>query len=185
MSLIAESQPVLIRVLVAHAILLGPAMWLLRGSLGYLWRPSGRRILWSLAGLAIMYAGGWMVVHGLQLMAPETIGAQLQQIYGFADGPSILMTAIPLALGICAEEMIFRGTLMTPLLAMNRPATAIAVSATAFGLSHLLLGPPLLALAAFLAGLCWAWLAARTRSLFAPCVCHLGWDALVLWGLPY
>jgi membrane protease YdiL (CAAX protease family) len=58
------------------------------------------------------------------------------------------------------------------------------VSAAVFCIAHLTTGPPVLALAALLAGAAWTWLAIRTRSLIASFVAHLGWDVALLWLTP-
>ena len=61
---------------------------------------------------------------------------------------------------------------------------AVLASALCFTLAHLTTGPPVLALAAALAGGAWTMLAIRSRSLFAPFIAHLGWDVTMLWLLP-
>ena len=65
-----------------------------------------------------------------------------------------------------------------------RAWTAVALSALAFTVAHLSTGPPLLWLAAAVAGGAWTWLALRSRSLFASFVSHLLWDAAMIWLLP-
>jgi membrane protease YdiL (CAAX protease family) len=132
-----------------------------------------------------MYAGGWVTVSSLEALAPDPIRAQLDEVYGFLRAFPAIFTLVAIGLAVTAEDIIFRGALLMPLLAMNRPALAIAVSTMAFTLAHLLIGPPILVLGAFLAGGCWAWLAARTRSFVAPMLAHLLWDLTVLWVAPY
>ena len=180
-----RDQPMILRVLTAYAILFTPAAWLLRGTVRYLVTPSLRRAIWALLGMVVMYIGGWGVLNLIELAAPEAATQQLQTIRAALDAAPLPATLAGLVVGVLAEEFVFRGTILMPMLAMNRPAAGIFISAGIFCVAHLGMGPPLLVFAALCAGLCWAWLAARTRSLFAPLVCHLGWDTLVLWGLPY
>ena len=45
--------------------------------------------------------------------------------------------------------------------------------------------PPVLAGAALGCGFVWSFLAIRTNGLWAPLVCHLVWDLLVMFVAPY
>lgn len=184
-SYIPGDVPPLLRMLSAHALLLLPCMWLLRGTMKYLSAPSWRRVGGAITLFALMYAGGWVTVSGLEALAPDPVRAQLGEVYGFSDAFPTTFSLVAIGLAVMAEDIIFRGALLMPLLAMNRPALAIGVSTIAFTLAHLLIGPPILILGAFLAGGCWAWLAARTRSFVAPILAHLLWDLTVLWVAPY
>jgi len=184
-SYIPGDAPALLRVLSAHALLLIPSMWVLRGTMKYLSAPSWRRVGGAISLFALMYAGGWLTIEGLLVIAPEVIRAQLDEIYGSLQAFPATFSLAAICVAVIAEDVIFRGALLMPLLAANRPALAIGVSTVAFTLAHLLVGPPILILGAFLAGGCWAWLAARTRSFFAPLLAHLLWDVTVLWVAPY
>ena len=81
---------------------------------------------------------------------------------------------------------MWRGALGVGLASRERlgPWLAVAASAGLFTLAHLTSGPPVLALAAALAGAAWTALAIRARSLFAPFVAHLLWDVTMLWVTP-
>lgn len=180
-----RDTPTLLRVLGAYAFLLIPSMWLLRGTMKYVSTPSWRRVGGAISMFAFMYAGGWLTVEGLLTLAPDVIRSQIDEVYRALAPFPPTFSLIAICVAVAAEELIFRGALLMPLLAMNRPTLAICVSTITFALAHMLVGPPILVFAAFLAGGCWAWLAARTRSFFAPLLAHLLWDITVLWVAPY
>lgn len=83
---------------------------------------------------------------------------------------------------IVSEEVIWRGAVMLPLAARLGIWKGVVLGALIFALAHILLGPPILVLAAFVAACFWGWLTIVTRGLFAPIVCHLIWDtAMIFW----
>lgn len=69
-------------------------------------------------------------------------------------------------LGPVLEELLFRGGVTRALLAKYSPAKAIFLSALLFGIFHI---NPAQVVSAFLAGLLFAWIYYRTRSL-VPCI---------------
>lgn len=69
-------------------------------------------------------------------------------------------------LGPVLEELLFRGGVTRVLLAKYSPAKAIFLSALIFGVFHI---NPAQVVSAFLAGLLFAWIYYRTRSL-VPCI---------------
>ena len=85
---------------------------------------------------------------------------------------------------IVAEEAIWRGAIMLPLTAKLGAWKGIVLASLAFAGAHAFIGPPLLVLAAFIAGMFWGILVVRTQGLFAAIVCHLLWDVTVMFLLP-
>lgn len=80
-----------------------------------------------------------------------------------------------------AEEVFFRGYLQTNAMRLlhghrlSRPAqrwTAVAISAGAFALAHVVVQGQIVSALTFLPGLLMAWLFVRTRSLLAPILFH-------------
>ena len=77
------------------------------------------------------------------------------------------------------EETVWRGAVAFAVAGRLGPWWGCAAAAVAFALAHVSLGLPALVVAAAGAGLFWAWLGLKTRSLFAVLVCHVLWDACV------
>jgi uncharacterized protein YbjT (DUF2867 family)/membrane protease YdiL (CAAX protease family) len=157
----------------------------LRLSWPQLWRPSATTFAWGVAAGLVMWAGAFAVAAALSSVTPA-LWAETTTLYAWADQ---LTLAPPLALGLLAlivagEEIVWRGALGFALASRVGPWSAVLVSSGLFAIAHLSTGPPVLAIAAALAGGAWTWLAIRTRSLFASFVAHLGWDAAMLWLTP-
>ncbi|MCA9686330.1 MAG: CPBP family intramembrane metalloprotease [Myxococcales bacterium] len=169
------------RMAVLEGVLLSAALVLgLRGKT--LLAPSRERLLWGLGSWLIMWAGALGVGAALSRWAPA-LWADVTSLYSWAGSPSFVTAAL-LLLIVLGEEIVWRGALGLAWVARVGPWPAVAISALAFTVAHLTSGPPLLALAAALAGAAWAALAIRTRSLLAPFVCHLLWDLCLLWLTP-
>jgi membrane protease YdiL (CAAX protease family) len=150
-----------------------------------LWRPSVAALAWGVGAGLVMWVGAFGVAAALSRFAPG-VWAQTHTLYGWSDQ---LTLAPPLALGLLAlivagEEVVWRGALGVALTSRVSPWSAVLVSSGLFTIAHLSTGPPVLALAAALAGGAWTWLAIRSRSLFASFVAHLAWDATLLWLTP-
>jgi membrane protease YdiL (CAAX protease family) len=161
------------------------AMTSLRLSWAQLWRPSATTFAWGVAAGLVMWAGAFAVAAALSRLTPA-LWAETATLYAWADQ---LTLAPPLALGLLAlivagEEIVWRGALGFALANRLGPWSAVLLSSALFAIAHLSTGPPVLAIAAALAGGAWTWLAIRTRSLFASFVAHLGWDAAMLWLTP-
>ncbi|PRQ01209.1 CPBP family glutamic-type intramembrane protease [Enhygromyxa salina] len=153
-----------------------------------LWRPSAAALGWGVGAGVVMWAGAFGVAAALARLAPE-LWSETTTLYAWSDQ---LTLAPPLALGlltliVAGEEVVWRGALGVALAGRSDrmgPWSAVLLSSALFTIAHLSTGPPVLAIAAALAGGAWTWLAIRTRSLFAPFVAHLGWDAALLWLTP-
>ncbi|KAL6048671.1 hypothetical protein QOT17_020925 [Balamuthia mandrillaris] len=62
---------------------------------------------------------------------------------------------------------------------------ACVAAALVYAASHLLVGPPLLVLAAFIMGTLWNLLTIRCGSLWPTILCHVLWDILTLYLFPF
>ncbi|NVB38513.1 NAD(P)H-binding protein [Pseudenhygromyxa sp. WMMC2535] len=150
---------------------------------GALWRPKPARLAWGLGAALIMWAGALGVGAALAALAPA-LWSQAAALYDWADALPLAASAALLAVIVAGEELVWRGALGLALVPRLGPWGATLTSAALFTLAHLSSGPPLLALAAALAGGAWTALAIRSRSLIAPFSCHLIWDAALLWLTP-
>ncbi len=169
----------LVNVVLIPAALLG---------LGLPWRALLRPRLWHLvfgtAAAAVLYGLGWLGARVLDVAAPGVI-AQLGELLGWG---ALLPTALALPLLlliVCGEDLFWRAGVALPAAARLGPWWGCLVSATAFMLAHVLVGPPLLWLAALGCGFVWAWIVVRTRSVIPAIVCHYLWDVVVMFVAPY
>lgn len=156
-------------------------------ALGLSWpkllRPSGRLLAWGLGAALLMWAGALFVGGVLSAHAPA-LWADTASLYAWTVEHPLSWTVPLLIVIVAGEELVWRGALGVGLAAKIGAWPAVGVSATLFCVAHLTTGPPVLALAALLAGAAWTWLAIRTRSLVASFVTHLSWDAALLWLTP-
>jgi membrane protease YdiL (CAAX protease family) len=169
---------------IANLILIPAALL----GLGLPWRALLRPRAWHLAfgagaGL-VLYGLGWIAARGLHALAPALM-ASLAELYAWA---SLLPTALALpvlVLVVGGEELVWRLGVALPVAGRFGPWWGCLASALAFTLAHLVVGPPVLWVAAFGCGLAWAWIAVKTRSWWPGFVCHYLWDVAVIYGQPY
>lgn len=134
---------------------------------------------------ALLLAGAGAIGHaGLSALFPW-VAEQTTEVYGWADAISFWIAFPVIAIIVAIEEVYWRIGIGLPLAARHGPWVGILGSGLTFAAAHALIGPPTLVIAALLCGAFWTWLAIRTRSIVAPYLAHLGWDALVLWVWPY
>jgi nucleoside-diphosphate-sugar epimerase/membrane protease YdiL (CAAX protease family) len=156
-------------------------------ALGLAWakvlRPSAGLLAWGIAAGLVMWVGALGIAALLNARAP-TLWRETASLYAWAGEHPLVWTVPLLILIVAGEELVWRGALGIGLAKRIGAWPAVAVSATVFCIAHLTTGPPVLALAALLAGAAWTWLAIRTRSLIASFVAHLGWDVALLWLTP-
>ncbi len=132
----------------------------------------------------MFFAVSLLGFHAIAAIWPDASN-HASQVYAWLDEIESWLLLIPLvAFIIVSEEAIWRGAVMLPLAAKLGAWKGVVVSAMLFALAHVFLGPPILVFAAFVAGCFWGWLAIKTRGLFAPIVCHLLWDGLVMFVWP-
>jgi len=163
------------------ALLALPLAW------AQLWTPSAKRLALGV-GLAL---GLWLASLGVtSLIAwlfPE-LWSGVGDLYGWSRELELGVALPLLVIVVAGEEIVWRGALGMALaaraLASERVGLALLASAGLFTLAHLSTGNALLWLAAALAGAAWTAIAIRTRSLFVSFVCHLLWDASLLWLTP-
>ena len=129
---------------------------------------------WGAIGLAVGVGGlalsaGYVWLNGTLKTAP--LGEPVPSWF-IAMGLAITV------LQVGAEEMLFRGWLLSALEARLGPAIAVVLSALAFSAFHLLGGASaLLSLANLMLGGIWfALLAQRSGGILAPFLAHYGWN---------
>jgi len=146
-----------------------------------LWRP---RIAALVTG-AIVGAATWglalAVIATLERAAPGAIAA-LPAMRAWAGAWPLALAVPMLVVVVAAEEVVWRSAIALPLAGRIGPVQGSIVAGLLFALAHVTMGPPILLVAAVLAGTGWAALTIRTRSAFATFIAHLGWDAALIWG---
>ncbi len=169
--------------LLANLVLIPTALFGLRLPWRALLRPGLRDMLVGTAAALVLYGLAFVAAWGLRSLVPGA-GAQLAGL-NLWGGVLPLGQALPiLVLVVAGEELFWRAGVALPVAARWGPWWGCVASALAFTLAHLMVGPPLLWLAAFGCGLVWAWMVVRTRSVIPALVCHLLWDLAVVFVAP-
>jgi len=137
----------------------------------------------GIAAALVMLAGALGVTAGLRVVAPELM-ASASEVYGWATAWPVGATGLMLFLIAGAEDLVWRFGITLGLVRRLGPAGAVFTGGLAFAIAHATTGPPILVVAAFLAGLLWSALAVRTRSWAAVLICHVLWDASMIMLAP-
>jgi membrane protease YdiL (CAAX protease family) len=145
--------------------------------------PSWPRVGTGLLAAALQYVTG-AAVFALVASWPRLL-ADLPALHAQLGALPLSMGLLLLPFIIAAEEVIWRGAVTLPLAARLGPWPGVLAGAALCAGAHLGMGLPLLAVAAFAAGIFWGALAVRSRSLVPGIVCHLLWDVLVFYVRPY
>lgn len=146
-------------------------------------RPSIGRVSVGLGFAALMYGAALGVMSLLEHQAPAFLQAAAP-VFAWAEELPTAAAVAALVSIVIAEDLVWRGAITIPLAARLGPWRGALLAGALFGLSHLSTGPPVLWLAAWLAGTAWSVLAIRTRSLVPVIVSHASWDlAMVVTGL--
>lgn len=146
-------------------------------------RAQAKDLGFGVTAAIVMIAGALGVTAALRILAPELMGGAAE-VYGWTAAwplPAILLM-LPLIAG--AEDLVWRFAITVGLVRRLGPSGAVLVGGVAFAIAHATSGPPILVLAALLAGLLWSALAMRTRSWPAVLVCHVLWDASIVMLAP-
>jgi uncharacterized protein YbjT (DUF2867 family)/membrane protease YdiL (CAAX protease family) len=147
--------------------------------------PHRRPLLIGAGAAVALYGLGWAGFH-LLLAALPVLAGEVAALYGWRDqlpAPAFALFLLPAI--VAAEELVWRGALTLPLAARWGAWRGVLLGAVLFGAAHLAFGSALLVLAAVVCGAYWGALAIATRSLVPSLVCHLLWDAAVMFWLPY
>ncbi|MCR9160942.1 MAG: NAD(P)H-binding protein [Nannocystaceae bacterium] len=150
-------------------------------SLGAPWRAwlRPRRALWGVGAAALMLGAALGVTTALHAAAPSLM-ASAGEVYGWASSWPLPASLAMLVLVASAEDFVWRFGITLGLVRRVGPGAAVAIGAVAFALAHVTTGPPILWLAALLAGAAWSALAVRTRALLPVVLCHVLWDASIV-----
>jgi len=137
-------------------------------------RAGRRPIKWAAIGLALGIGGlaitaGYVWINGT--MRSEPLGKPM-------PGATLAMGLALSVLTVGAEEILFRGWLLSALEDRVGQALAVVLSAVAFSGFHVLGGAqnPLSLVNLMLGGIWFALLAQRSGGLLAPFFAHLGWN---------
>lgn len=146
-----------------------------------LWRPTVPRVVTGLAIGAATWGLAALVIATLQRGAPSAIDA-LPAMRAWA-GAWPLAAAVPMLVAVvAAEEVVWRSAIALPFAGRTGPVRGSILAGLLFASAHVTMGPPILLVAAVLAGTGWAMIVVRTRSTFTAFVAHLVWDAALIWG---
>lgn len=137
-------------------------------------RPTASGIALGLGVAACMLVGSVLVVSGLAAVAPAFV-APATEVYAWADDPGPISIVVLVAI-IAGEDIAWRGAVTLLLAGRFGPLRGACMAGALFAVSHVALGPPVLWLAALVAGTFWSALAIRSRSLVPVIVSHLTWD---------
>mgnify|MGYP000220798410 CR=1 FL=1 len=131
---------------------------------------------WVGVGAAtVMVAAALGVTAVLHRVAPGLM-LDATQVYGWASSWPLPATLVMLPIIAAAEDLVWRFGITLGLVRRLGAAGAVAAGGVLFAVAHLTTGPPILAVAALLAGLAWSALAVRTRAWLPVFICHLLWD---------
>lgn len=147
-------------------------------------RPRWRHVAWGLSVAGVMFVGGQAVLHGLLAFTPDWTRASADVVFGWSHLHRPWLIALMLPVVTVTEDLVWRGAVTLPATARWGPAVGTMVASLGFAIAHVTSGPPLLWIAAVLAGGAWSIIVVRTRSLVPVAIAHASWDAaMVLTGL--
>jgi membrane protease YdiL (CAAX protease family) len=172
-------DPLWARMALVNGVLWATGAFAIRIDQRRLWRPTAGMVLTGLGLGLVMFAVARVGIATLDAIAPEFLAPSSR----FVDAATDLTPALGIAalLGIvAAEDAVWRGAITLPLAAHFGAWRGAALAGLLFALGHATTGPPVLLVAAALAGFAWSAIAIRTRSLVATFVCHATWDLLVV-----
>lgn len=163
----------------AGALAIVTALWALGGDL-----PSRLRInlhTTVVGGIgALVLAGLTWLFYPLVADAAPGIVPTVRDLYASLDDPPGRVWALPILVTVVtAEELIFREVALTRLVDRMPPLRAGAAAVLLYAIPQMIGGSWLLVLLAVGCGAVWTAMRIGTRSLWAPWLCHLGWDLLV------
>lgn len=145
----------------------------------------GRKILLGALSAGILY-GIFLVGNVLSGYLLPFAGSDINQVYGFKQGASVLRIALLMGLIIGpGEELFWRGFLQRHWEARLGSLPGYVASALFYALIHAAGGNVMLVLAAGVCGLFWGALYLKYRSFVILVVSHTLWDLLVFLVLPF
>lgn len=146
-------------------------------------RPSLRMVGLGLAAALVLVACATALVGVLHVALPGLTGGT-QTVLGWSNAWPLAIELPLLFLVVLGEDVVWRAAVGLPSCARLGPLAGSLAAGAAFALAHVTSGPPILWLAALLAGAAFTALLVRTRSLVAVVVCHMGWDIAMVVLLP-
>ncbi len=141
----------------------GEAMWL---------RPVKGPALWSGAALAPAL---YVLVTLMMALLPEGVLEDYNQAASILDEVGVMAFLCVVVVAPLAEEVVFRGLIMTRLTEVLSPWPAVILSATVFGLCH---GELVWFCYAFALGLVFGLLDMRARSILPSILAHIAFNLI-------
>lgn len=138
-------------------------------------KPRVRWLLWGLGAAAVMLGGAVGVLEGLRVLDPNFVDSA-REVYGWSQDLSVGAMIPALIVIASTEDLVWRFGVTLGATERLGPALAVLTGGISFAIAHATTGPPILVLAALLAGLAWSALAMRTRAWVAVATCHVVWD---------
>ncbi len=145
---------------------------------------SVRNVALGLAAAAGLYVACGLGFAALGRVAPS-LAAQAATLYAWPATLALAAQIPLLVLTVAGEDIVFRAAIGIPAAARWGPGPGVVVAALVFAVAHATSGPPILWLAALVCGAVWTALLIRTRSWVATFVCHLAFDVMAIYLLPY
>ena len=143
--------------------------------------PSIAHVFLGLAAAVVMVVATYglypIIAHAIPYVALST--RHLYVDFARIPHPSILILLFA-GLIVIGEEVLWRGVVQEAAQSVIKRWWAIPVSALIYGLSHALIGSPLLTVVAVICGVFWSFLRARSGSLLPALIAHLVWDITIL-----
>lgn len=156
-------------------------------AVGLPWRrlltPTVGRVARGVAGAVLLYAIAWGGFEVLARLVPD-VSRQRDFMMGWRAGLAPLAAAVMLPLIVVGEELFWRGAVTLPLAGRLGPGVGILLGGFLFAAAHVAAGPPLLWVAALVAGMFWGRMAVRSDELVSPLVAHLLFDLSVVFWWP-
>jgi membrane protease YdiL (CAAX protease family) len=162
----------------------GLSLWLAPSSTRGLLVPKTRPVVLGLASGAAL-AGASHVFYPLIAGAMPSLRPQVEALYGQLHAGPGPLGALPVFIAIIvAEELLWRGLFFDVVERRTSRWVAAAIVTLPYALAQGGQGTVLLVVVALAVGLVFALVRALSRELWAPVLCHLVWDLVVMVLVP-
>jgi len=145
--------------------------------------PGARALAVGAAATLVQVAVTYLLFRRAEAIVPG-LREQVVVLYRLLGHPSAWQAWFALPFVAVSEEVIYRGALQSMLVPRLGRLPAIALAATLYALAHAASASWALVALALVCGLFWGLVRVLGGSLWAPVVCHLVWDVLILVVVP-
>ena len=144
------------------------------------WAASWRSAVLGVA-VGVAMAGATWLLYPISIELVPSIAVEVPKLYALLRQPPGTVSTFPvLVLVVTAEELVWRGLAIDVFSRYANQSGAVLLAALLYTLPQIAFRSPLLVFVAFLCGVVWGVLRARTDGLTASLLAHLIWDILVL-----